>query len=354
MHWLSRALCKPNSGQFFAVNGEDHILQGKLGDGAAGLVRKAIRKHDHASLAVKFLAPDPKYIDVDKFDDVAARFRREGLRGPDLKHASLIQIDAYCQNDDGAAFDRREPKNPFLLMERIHGRPLESHIVRERSEPHARFQATRPRMAIAIQVSSALAYLHQSKLIHRDVKPANIFLSNPFVEIPLCRAKLGDFGVVKWGDFHASVSTGSLTLTSQKGLGTMKYMSPEQAVSPKEVGVRSDVFSLGVTLLELFTGQILASPHHVFQLMTARRARGTTQSRFESVGISVAGDDADIAALVLDMFASSDRERPSSAKIYARLQYEYERHYDVDWVTDFMAIERADAHAADARRPKGS
>ena len=82
--------------------------------------------------------------------------------------------------------------------------------------------------------------------------------------------KLGDFGIVKWGDFHAALATGTLTTTHQQGLGTLKYMSPEQAIKPRDVTARSDIFSLGITLYEVFTGSILASPHHVFQLMNAR------------------------------------------------------------------------------------
>lgn len=60
----------------------------------------------------------------------------------------------------------------------------------------------------------------------------------------------------------------------------MKYMSPEQAIAPKDVTVRSDIYSLGITLFELFTGQILLSPHHVFVILNARLSRGTTASRF--------------------------------------------------------------------------
>jgi len=85
---------------------------------------------------------------------------------------------------------------------------------------------------------------------------------------------------MKWGDFHASVSTGLLTVTTQKGLGTLKYMSPEAAVRPKDVTVRADVYSFGVTLFELFTAQILASAHHVFEIMNARLSHGTTQCRY--------------------------------------------------------------------------
>jgi len=71
-HWLSRNKCKPESGQRFWVDNSEYVLRGKLGDGAAALVRQARRLADEAELAIKFLAPDPKYIDESVLDDVAA------------------------------------------------------------------------------------------------------------------------------------------------------------------------------------------------------------------------------------------------------------------------------------------
>jgi serine/threonine protein kinase len=127
-HWLSRQRCRPQAGQRFTVNGEDYQLEGHLGDGAAGIVRKARRVHDNVMRAVKFLAPDSKYIDEAVFDDVAARFRREGQRAPFLDHGALVKIYAYVENEDGQAFQARNPKNPFILMQAVRGRTLEDHI----------------------------------------------------------------------------------------------------------------------------------------------------------------------------------------------------------------------------------
>lgn len=74
-HRLSRDLCKPKAGLIFHVGGHEYKLGGKVGDGAAGLVRRATRRTGNRLRAIKFLAPDPKYIEVSAFDDVAARFR---------------------------------------------------------------------------------------------------------------------------------------------------------------------------------------------------------------------------------------------------------------------------------------
>src|SRR5437879_1966714 len=108
-HPLSRGLCKPHSGQKFSINGSEYILGGKLGDGAAALVRRAEKVGDRGQFAVKFLAPDPKYIDQEVFDDVAARFRREGQRSQQLLHDCLVRVYAYEENTGGRAFVDRTP-----------------------------------------------------------------------------------------------------------------------------------------------------------------------------------------------------------------------------------------------------
>jgi serine/threonine-protein kinase len=327
-HPLSRSACKPEVGQEFNIGGKRYVLAGKIGDGAAGLVRRALRKEDGAEFAIKFLAPDPKYIDESTFDDVAARFQREGQRGTQIRHHALVVVHAYSANTNGEAFFNKGPHNPFILMEIVKGSTMEGLIRRETTprtgerDPKV-FALTPERLAIAIDVAEALKYLHQKKLVHRDVKPANIFLPSGAKGLP--RAKLGDFGIMKWGDFQASISTGALTMTSQQGLGTLKYMSPEQAISPKDVTVRSDIYSLGITLFELFTGQILPSPHHVFEILNARLSRGTTASRYIAMGYRILPGDEGIAEMILDMHLRGASGRPAIDRVAGRLTYELER-----------------------------
>jgi len=277
---------------------------------------------------VKFLAPDPKYIEAAVFDDVAARFKREGERGPKLNHPSLIKVHTYCDNVDGIAFSMAgygaSVTNPFLIMELVEGRTLESYIRNLSLAQRGRFAVTTEGISIALQIAQALEYLHTRGLVHRDVKPGNIFLTDPRGDRHPS-ARLGDFGIVKWGDFQASLTTGVLTATNQEGLGTLKYMSPEQAVRPREVTVRSDIYSLGITLFELFTGQILASPHHVFEVMNARLLRGTTTSRMASMGYSVVDNDFGIAELILDMHLRGPEGRPAISRLRGRLEWALEQ-----------------------------
>lgn len=248
----------------------------------------------------------------------------------------MVAIKAYVENTESSAFPSGGPRNPFILMERVTGRTLEDLIRRDerrridRGEPKL-FLLTPERLSIAIHVASALRYLHQKKLVHRDVKPANIFLPTAGATPERAPAKLGDFGIMKWGDFQASISSGTLTVTSQRGLGTLKYMSPEQAIAPRDVTVRSDVYSLGITLFELFTGQVLPSPHHVYEILNARLSRGNTTSRFIALGYHISGSNALVAELILDMHLRGHSGRPPIEKIVGRLTHEWERRTEQEW-----------------------
>jgi serine/threonine protein kinase len=329
-HRLARRNCRLYAGQKFVVGNEEYVLAGKIGDGAVGVVRKAFRVTDRELRAIKFLAPDPKYIEESVFDDVAERFKREGERGSKLEHPFLIEVFHYVDNEDGISFRGNGPKNPFLVMQLVSGRTLESYVRNLADDYPGYFVINAEKLDIALQLIEALEYLHRKKLVHRDVKPANIFLARDS-ESGRWLVKLGDFGIVKWGDFHASLSTGALTATNQQGLGTLKYMSPEQAIAPKNVTVRSDMFSLGVTLFELFAGHILASPHHVFEIMTARVSRGSTIGRFLSMNYKLHAEDHDVGEVLLDMHLRGIQGRPSIDRTRGTMRRSYERVTGREW-----------------------
>ena len=91
-HALSRAIFNATANQTFTVSNVEYILGGTVGNGAAGIVHRAKRVDNGTPVAVKFLAPDPKYLEEESFEDVARRFAREGQRGPRLDHPSLIKV----------------------------------------------------------------------------------------------------------------------------------------------------------------------------------------------------------------------------------------------------------------------
>ena len=211
-------------------------------------------------------------------------------------------------------------------MEYVGGHTLESLIRRmAASSAQGTAQVTKQTLFIASRISTALNYLHDRRVIHRDVKPANVFLSASTLGATPSVVKLGDFGVTKWGDFLATAVSGSLTVTMQQGLGTVKYMSPEQAVRPKDVTVRSDMFSLGITLFELFTAQILQSPHHIFEIMSARASRDGTMGKLLALGIKCPDEHLGIFEFILDMFLTAPKGRPSSSTAAGRMLYSFEK-----------------------------
>jgi serine/threonine-protein kinase len=324
-HHLARHRCHAEAGQRFTAAGRRYEFRGLLGNGAVGLVRKAEDLDGGRMVAVKLLAPDPKYIDVNSFADVEQRFKREGTRGAHLKDDNLVEIIAYEENAGGSCFQDKKIRNPFIIMEYVRGRTLESYIKKigaaKPKGTYVNFQT----LTIGKRIASALGYLHERKVIHRDVKPANVFLSTTDERHVPTFVKLGDFGVTKWGDFRASAVSGTLTVTTQQGLGTLKYMSPEQAVRPREVTVRSDMFSLGITLFELFTGRILESPHHVFEIMMARNNRDSVMGKMLSLGVRAEYGELDLFELILDMFSGSSRGRPTSETVAGRLTTALER-----------------------------
>ena len=108
-------------------------------------------------------------------------------------------------------------------------------------------------------------------------------------------------------------------------------MSPEQAIAPREVTVRSDIYSFGITLFELFTGQILASPHHVFEILNARLSRGTTASRMIDMGYQIPDSGLGVAELILDMHLRGPSGRPAIDKLAGRLVFEWESLTEEQW-----------------------
>lgn len=327
-HPLARSLCRLQSGSHFEAGGRAYVLHGRIGNGAVGIVRKARNRETNRLVAVKFLAPDPNYIEVGAFDDVAERFRREGQRGAGLRQEGLVDVLAYEDNTDARCFASRSVSNPFIVMECVRGRTVERLIKNLALQGNEKVHITRQTLSIGGRVCRALLHLHERKIVHRDVKPANIFISATTPGAVPSEVKLGDFGVTKWGDFLAATTTGTLTMSHQQGLGTLKYMSPEQALRPKDVTVRSDMFSLGITLFELFSGRILPSPHHVFDIMTARNMRSSVSGKLYHLGLSrMKPWEEGVFEKVLDMFLSAPG-RPTSKEMAGRFETLLERLTD--------------------------
>jgi len=200
----------------------------KLGAGGMGSVWLADHDALHTHVVVKFIAAD-----LVKSRDAISRFEREAAAAAQVKSPHVVQI-----LDHGVS----ESNVPFIVMELLEGRDLAQHL-----ENHGRLELDQVGEIVA-QLCRALARAHERGIVHRDIKPHNIFLCDEgsgelFV-------KLLDFGVAKGvmvEKLSESTKTGTL-------VGSPYYMSPEQLVGAKDIDFRTDLWSVGVVAFEAMTG----------------------------------------------------------------------------------------------------
>ncbi|BBP04970.1 hypothetical protein TPL01_26010 [Sulfuriferula plumbiphila] len=193
----------------------------ELGQGAMGIVYKAIDPLIDRTVAIKTIKLDLSRDELANFEE---RFYREAKSAGRLNHPNIVTIYDVGKTDHIA----------YMAMEF-----LEGQLLKEVLDVHTALSIDKI-ADIAAQVADGLAYAHENGIVHRDIKPANIMLVRGAV------VKITDFGI-------AQMPTGSRTLAGTV-LGSPRYMAPEQVVG-KAVDGRSDLFSLGVVLYEMLTGE---------------------------------------------------------------------------------------------------
>ncbi|MCC3270253.1 serine/threonine protein kinase [Arthrobacter sp. zg-Y809] len=225
----------------FAADGPNRLISGRY---------RLIEPIGHGGMATVYRGQDEAL-----GRDIAVKLFRASAVAPDdvgrqetemrllasLSHPGLVTL--FDAGKDDAGRDDGEAGEPraFLVMELVDGPDLRKRL--RDADP-----LSPPDVAhIGAELAGALAYIHGRGVIHRDVKPANILLP-PAISGTLPRAKLTDFGIARMLDGARITATNST-------LGTANYLSPEQA-SSKDVGFSSDIYSLGLVLLEAVTGRI--------------------------------------------------------------------------------------------------
>jgi eukaryotic-like serine/threonine-protein kinase len=196
-------------------------LESKLGSGGMSTVYLALDQVLDRQVAIKLL-----HREISEEADQLERFRREARAAARLSHPNLVGvIDAG--EDDG---------RPYIVFEYIEGRTLKRRLQEEGRLP------VDEAVAYAIEIGRGLIAAHARKLVHRDVKPQNVLID------PDGRAKVTDFGIARSLEQKGMTATGRV-------LGTTDYVSPEQAMG-EDVDERSDVYSLGVVLYEMLSGDV--------------------------------------------------------------------------------------------------
>ena len=202
-------------------------IQSLLGAGGMGVVYKGRDVRLNRSVAIKVLPAD-KVSDPER----KRRFIQEARAASALNHPNIITI-YDIGNESGI---------DFIVMEYVEGKTLDQRIPRKGMK-------SSEVLKLGVQMADALAKAHSAGIVHRDLKPSNVMVTDDGL------VKVLDFGLAKLTEVSETGEEGTRTLQSEEGtiIGTLSYMSPEQAEGRK-VDARSDIFSFGAVLYEMVTG----------------------------------------------------------------------------------------------------
>jgi len=227
---MSRARANVAEGELIAGK---YRIERVLGAGGMGVVFAAWHLQLNQRVALKFLSSE-----ACSQPDAVARFLREAQALARLTSPHVARV-----MDVGT----RERGEPYLVMEFLNGSDLRA-VLRERGQ-----LPISEAVAYLFQVAEAIAEAHARGIVHRDLKPSNLFLTRTAHGSPL--VKLLDFGISKAISGEVSESSALETHTGAL-VGSPEYMSPEQIRNAKRVDERSDIWSLGVVLFELLSGEV--------------------------------------------------------------------------------------------------
>ncbi len=205
-----------------------YVVKRLVAEGGMAVVFEAQHSKLGQRVAIKLLNAN-----LAQKPDIVARFHREAQAAARIPSQHVVRVIDVETTEDG---------RPYIVMEYLEGRDLEDEIRARGPLPVG------DAVAFLLEAASAVSIAHRAGIVHRDIKPANIFVAE---EKPRKVVKVLDFGISKV-DSPTEISTTS----TQTMLGTPLYMSPEQVRSARDVDGRTDIWSLGVVLYEMLTGQL--------------------------------------------------------------------------------------------------
>ncbi len=254
-------------------------LRRELGKGAMGIVYEGFDPFIQRTVAVKTI--QKSLVEPSEMEEAFARFRREAQAAGRLSHPKIISIYDYGEEGDLA----------YIAMEFVDGSELKDLLEAGETLPIA------DSMRIMLQVLDALEYSHQRGVVHRDIKPANIMVTADG------NIKIADFGIAKMDSSHLT----------QAGmvLGTPTYMSPEQFMG-KDVDGRSDLYSSGVMLYQMLTGERPFTGSPITIMNKVMHQLPTPPSHFNSKV------SPDLDLVVMQSLAKTPEERFQSAAEFMR------------------------------------
>jgi eukaryotic-like serine/threonine-protein kinase len=223
-----------------------YLVEKVIGVGGMGVVVAARHLQLDERVALKFLLPEAL-----GSADVVARFGREARSAVKIKSEHVARVIDVGVLETGA---------PYMVMEYLEGRDLSAIVHEQGPLPVADV------VEYVVQACEALAEAHALGIVHRDMKPANLFLSRRADGSKM--VKVLDFGISKASLTGAAFADLSLTRTTAV-MGSPLYMSPEQMKSARDVDHRSDIWSMGVVLHELLTGKVAFEGESITQLCAA-------------------------------------------------------------------------------------
>jgi len=270
--------------------GGRYLIESKLGEGGIGIVYRAMDQKSGTAVALKVLRDNFARTRLQR------RFAREAKALAALRHPNIVSILDVDVADE----------TPYLVMELLEGKTLSEQLAEQRPLP------IEVACAIMRELLEALAYVHAQGLVHRDLKPGNVFLQSQPDGPP--RVKLLDFGLAKFLD--AEIANEQATVTRSGDIfGTLGYMPPEQAVGDT-TDTRADVYSAAAVFFEMIAGrrpfvgestqllqrQLTLSPPSVMEVCPERIASPELDAFFRIAIASKANDRYPDAAALLAAF----------------------------------------------------